>query len=173
MDNVIRGANWWFDTINTWIGLDEVELPKIERMKEKFSGAGNPLALGLPEEFDELEATIKMKENNPRIRALVGREPGRWINCYYYERLTSLRDGSNRGRVITMRGLVNSVQDERKKGLKPTTVDYKFGTIVAYHDMFDGRSIHKFDFFAPWETVIDGERVYAEAANILALQGGQ
>lgn len=173
MDNVIRGANWWFDAINTWIALDEVGLPELQRVKEKFVPAGSNWAVEFPEEFDAMTAQIKMRNNDPRIRALCGREPGNYVTAYYYEHLKSYRDGVSKGRTVVLKGLVNAVKDERKQKMKATGIEYEFSTIVTYHDMFDGRTIHKFDFFAgPGATVIDGQQPFADMARILAIGGG-
>jgi phage tail tube protein FII len=173
MDNVIRGANWWFDTINCWITLDEVEMPTLKRATEKFAPSGSALAVEFPEEFDALTAKIKLRNNDPRIRALCGREPGNWTTAYYYENLVSYRNGDAVGRVVVLKGLVVSVQDERKQRLKATTVEYDFGSIVYYHDMYAGKSIHKFDFFAgPGATLVDGVNPFGRMAINLAISGG-
>jgi len=173
MDNIIRGSNWWFDAINCWIVLDTVELPELKRAMDKFSPGGSNIGIEMPEEFEALTAKIKLKNNDPRIRALCGREPGDYVTAYYYEHLKSYRDGSAKGRVVVLKGLVTAVKDDRKERLKAGGIEYDFSTIVHYHDMFDGRSIHKFDFFAgPGATIIDGTNPFQQMATLLALNGG-
>ena len=173
MDNIIRGSNWWFDALNTWITLDTVELPEVKRNMEKFSPGGSVFGVEWPEEFDALTAKVKLRNNDPRIRALCGREPGNYTTAYYYEHLKSFRDGKSKGRVVVLKGLITAIRDDRKERLKATGVEYDFSTIVFYHDMYDGRSVHRFDFFAgPGATLIDGINPFGEMATLLAINGG-
>ena len=173
MDNVIRGGNWWFDTINTWIVLDEVRLPDVARKKEAFTPGGGNWEVEWPEEFQAMTAGIKLKNNDPRIRGLCGREPGSWITSYYYEHLRSYRNGEEKGRIVVLKGLLNAIKDDPKKAMKATGIDYEFSTIVFYHDMFAGRSIHKLDFFSgPAATIVNGDRPFAGMARNLRLGGG-
>ena len=173
MDNIIRGKNWWFEEINTWMVLDEVRLPDIRRAVSAFLPGGSNQAVEWPEEFEPLTAMVKTRNNDPRIRALCGREPGDWTTAYYYEHLKSFRNGVSKGRIVTLKGLVNAIADDPKRGMKPAGVEYTFGTIVKYTDLFEGKLIHKFDHFAgPGATVIDGNRPFAEMARILRISGG-
>lgn len=174
MDNMVRGGNWYFDTLNTWRVLEMVQLPEINFTGEAFTSAGHMMATEFQEELEALKAMIKLKNNDDRIRSLVGKIHPNYTTATYYENLESYRPGgAQRGRVITMKGLVRNAKQEEVKGLKASGVEYEFGTIVLYKDIFDGRVIHSFDTFGgPGETVIGGERVYAGMAANLAIGGG-
>jgi P2 family phage contractile tail tube protein len=173
MDNIVRGGNWYFDALNLWRVLDEVELPEIKHAVESFTPAGHMMGVEWPEEIEAMKAMIKTKNNDPRLRALCGRQPGNYVAATYYENLVSYRDGTNRGRLIILRGLMTEVKQAAVKGLKIAGVDYTFSTLVYYHDLYDGRSVHKFDYFAgPGETIVDGERPFAGMAANLAISGG-
>ncbi|MBX3545604.1 phage major tail tube protein [Chelatococcus sp.] len=173
MDNVVRGANWFFDVLNTWRVLDEVQLPEINFNTEAFSPSGHMMEVTWPEDLAGLEGTIKLKTDDPQVRGLCGRQPGNYITSTYYENLVSFRNGETKGRVIILKGLVNTVRADARKGLKASGTEYVFNSIVLYHDLYDGRSIHKFDFFAgPAETIINGERPFAQMATNLSIGGG-
>lgn len=173
MDNIVRGGNWYFDALNTWRVLDEVELPALKFATESFTPAGHMMGVEWPEEIEALQASIKLKSNDPEIRALCGRLPGNYITSTYYENLVSYRTGQGRGRVVVLKGLISEVKQDSVKGLKTAGVAYTFSTVVFYHDMFDGKTIHKFDFFAgPGATIIDGAAPFAGMAANLAIGGG-
>lgn len=170
MDNVIRGANWYFDVINTWRVLDEVRLPEFSRALEAFGSAAGNWDVEWPENFEAMTATIKLKNNDPAIRSLAGREPGDYITAYYYEHLKDFQSGAARGRIIVLKGLINKIADDPKQQMKATGIEYTFSTIVFYHDMFDGRSIHKLDWFAgPGATIVDGNQPFADMARLIAV----
>ena len=57
----------------------------------------------------------------------------------------------------------------KKQKLKATGVEYTFGTIVLYHDMYDGRSVHKLDYNSPGGTIINGLMPFADMARLLAV----
>lgn len=173
MDYVVRGGNWYFAELNLWRVLDEVDLPELKRAMDKYTPAGSHMGVEWPEEMEALSATIKQKVNDPRIRSLYGREPGDYVTATYYENLVSYRDGSKRGRRIILRGLLNGQKQDAVKGLKTASVASTFSTLVYYHDIYDGRTIHRFDFFGgPGQTLVDGANPFAAMATNLALDGG-
>lgn len=172
MDNVIRGCNWWFDSLNTWKTLDEVRLSDFARATESFGSAAGNWEVAWPEGWQAMTATIKLRNNDPDIRGLCGKEPGDYTTAYYYEYLKSYRSGEEKGRVIVLKGLINSIKDDPKARMKASGIEYDFSTVVLYHDMFDGRSIHKLDYFAgPGSTIINGATPFAGMARILAIGG--
>jgi hypothetical protein len=173
MDNVIRGGNWYWDIFNAWRVLEEVETPALKRATDKFTPSGHHLGVQWPEEFEPLTAKIKHKTNDPEIRGLCGREPGNWVQATYYENLTSFRTGESRGRICVLKGLINEVKQAAVKGLKISGVEYEFSTIVYYHDMYDGRTVHKFDYFVgPPGTIVNGSNPFGAMATNLAIAGG-
>ena len=109
MDYVVRGGNWYFDALNAWRVLDEVELPELAFEGEDFTPGGHMMGVDWPESLKALKATIKLRTDDPRVRGLCGRQPGDYINATWYENLQSFRDGSEKGRVIILKGLVNVV----------------------------------------------------------------
>jgi phage tail tube protein FII len=173
MDNVIRGGNWYFNEINTWRVLDEVKVPALKFNLEAFSPGGHMMGVEWPEDLEPFTAEIKVKTNDPILRALCGRQPGNYISSTYYENLASFRDGSTKGRVLQLKGLISSVDQDQVKGLKSAMVTYTFSTIVTYRDMVDGRVIHQFNALTgPQDTLIDGANPFAAMASNLAITGG-
>jgi len=178
MDSVVRGHNWYFDVgegspLNCWRVLDEVELPELTFSTDDFSPGGHMMSVSWPEDLEAIKATIKLKTDDARVRALCGRQPGAYVTCTHYENLRSYRDGSSQGRIITLKGLINSVKPDTRKGLKAAGTQYEFSTVVLYHDTFNGKSIHRFDFFAgPGATLVDGVNPFSDLAANLAINGG-
>lgn len=173
MDNVIRGGNWWFDTLNLWRVLDEVTVPEIAHDEDDFTPGGGDGGVKWQEGRKALTATIKTKTADPQIQGLVGRLPGDYVTATWWENLLSYRTGEQRGRVIIMKGLVTSSKQNAVKGQKAAGREYSFGNIVFYHDVVDGKSIHKFDFFAgPGATLVNGVNPSAPMAANLAISGG-
>ena len=173
MDRIVRGANWFFDGLNTWRVLDEVTLPEITFGTEDFTPGGHMMGVALPEELQPLRATIKLKSDDERVRSLCGREPGAWISATYYENLRSFRAGTNKGRVITLKGLLNSVKADARRGVRSSGTEYEFGSIVRYEDIMDGVVTHRFDLFeGPASVIVGGQQLYAAMATNLAISGG-
>lgn len=173
MDNQIHGGNWFFDTLNAWRVLDTVDLPSIERAMSSFAPGGHMMSASFPEEMKDLMARIKLRGYSPDVHGLVGREPGQYTTCTWYENLVSFRNGEAKGRIVSMKGLVNAVKPDRRQGLKKTGTEYDFSSIVLYTDSYDGRIIHKFDFFAgPGATIVNGNQIFATMAANLAIGSG-
>ena len=174
MDNMVRGGNWFFDKYNAYRVLESVTLPEIKFAGEAFTPAGHMMSVDFQEEMEALMATIKLKSADPQIRGMVGKIAPNYTTCTYYENLESYREGgSQKGRYITIKGLIRSSKQDEVKGLKPAGTEYEINTIILYHDVVDGRTIHKFDLFGgAGETIINGERPYAQMAANLAISGG-
>lgn len=178
MENVVRGHNWYIQAgngplLNFWRVLDEVELPELNFSTEDYQPGGHMMTAAFPETLDALKASIKVHTDDPRVRALCGRQPGDWITATHYENLQSFRDGTNKGRVITLKGLINAVKPDARKGVKKAGTQYEFSSVVLYHDIFEGKSVHRFDFFAgPGATLVDGVNPFEAMAANLAISGG-
>ncbi len=173
MDNIVRGSNWYFDAFNAWRVLDEVTLPELTFSTEDFTPGGHMMSVAWPEELQSLKAMIKLKSDDPRIRALCGNQPGNYITATYFENLRSFRTGVAKGRIITMKGLLNSVKAEVRKGVKSSMTEYEFSSIVVYEDIVDGIVVHRFDqFVGPGATVVGGAAIFADMAANLAISGG-
>jgi P2 family phage contractile tail tube protein len=173
MDYIVRGGNWYFDALNAWRVLDEVSLPQIAFATEDFTPGGHIMAVAWPEELQALRATIKLKSDDPRVRSLCGRQPGDYVAATYYENLRSFRTGENKGRVITMRGLLNSVKADARKGVKSSMTEYEFSSIVRYEDIVDGVVVHRFDEFeGVGSVVVGGQALFEAMAANLAITGG-
>lgn len=172
MDNVIRGGNWYFDTLNLWRVIEEATLPEFKFAEDAFTPAGHHMQVGWQEEMEKLQAMVKTKTADPQLQAMVGRRPGDYITATWYENLLSYRTGEERGRVIVMKGLLSSKSDA-VKGHKAAGREYQFGNIVYYSDVVDAKTIHRFDFFGgPGATIVNGEAIYATMSSNLAIAGG-
>lgn len=173
MDYVVRGANCYFDTFNAWRVIDELTPPDLKRAMDKFVAGGSSLGVEFPEEFEAIKASIKLKSDDPRIRGLCGNEPGNYTTLTWYENLTSYRNGSNKGRVITLKGLISEVKGDARKGLKAPGTTYEFSTVVFYQDLVAGSVVHQFDYLTgPGATIINGASPFAALSANLAIGGG-
>ena len=146
MDGVIMGANWYVDTLNQRKRLARVRLPRLQKAREAYVAGGGFFRFSMPMEIEELEAPFSMHGSHDDVRSLFGREPGDYTTFFYYERLRDIMVGENRGRVVRLKGLINEVEQAQVEGKKGDTTNYTVGSIVLYHDIVDGRTIHKFDF---------------------------
>lgn len=173
MDYIVRGGNWYFEQLNSWRVLDEVTLPQIMFRTEDFTPGGHVMGVDWPEDMEPLKATIKMKSDDPRVRGLCGRQPGDYVQATYYENMRSFRTGQNKGRIITLKGLINGVKADVRKGVKASGTEYDFSTIVRYEDVYDAQIIHRFDQFeGPGSIVAGGRALFVDMANNLAVTGG-
>lgn len=146
MDSVIMGANWWIDTLNQRKRLVRCRLPRLTKARDAFVAGGGYFRLALPQEIEELEAPFTLKGSHEDVRGLFGREPGDWSTFTYYERLRDLMQGVNRGRVVTMKGLVNEVEQPQVEGKRADMTNYTIGSIIFYRDLVDGKTVHLMDF---------------------------
>lgn len=145
-DRVIMGGNWYVDRLNCRLGLTETRLPRLTKARDVFVAGGGFFRLTIPYEIEELEARFTMRGSHDQIRSLFGYEPGEYTTFYYYERLRDIMAGKNVGRVVMLKGLVNEVEQPQVRGKKGEDTPYTVGTIVLYHDIQDGQTVHKFDF---------------------------
>ena len=166
-DRVIMGANWYVGTLNCRKRLESATLPRLNKTMDRFVSGGGWFALGIPGEIEELTATITVKGAHEDIRGLFGREPGDWVDLYYYERLRDIMAGQNIGRVVTLRGLLNEAQQPRVTGKRAEMTSYTFGTIVSYKDIVSGNVIHGMDYDTN-TLIINGTDYSAEANRLLA-----
>jgi P2 family phage contractile tail tube protein len=153
MDSIIRGANWYVEELNQRKRLEEVTLPALKREMTKFAMGGGYFGLELPAEISPLSAEASMNGSHDDIRSRFGREPGDWTTCYYYEALLnafptgdSTGQPKLKGRVVILKGLLNEVTQAGVKGVNASgQTKFTWSSIVLYHDVVDGRTIHKFD----------------------------
>lgn len=167
MDAIIRGANWYCEELNQRLRTTEVQLPSLSRAMETLTPGGGWFQIEMPGEIEALTATIKLNGSHGDIRSRFGREPGDWNTFFYYERLRDIVNGTNTGRLVRLKGLVTGVTQPNVTGLRADPTEYTLGTIVLYHDMVDGQTIHKFDVFNN-VLIINGVDYTAEANRILA-----
>ncbi len=164
-DRVIMAANWYVDTINCAKRVDSLTLPRLNKAVERFAAAGSWMAISIPGEIEELTATAVMKGAHEDIRGLFGAEPGDWTTFYYYERLRDIMAGTNLGRLVTLKGLLQEVQQPRVQGKRADMTTYTIGSIVSYTDVVNGVNVHKLDFDT--NTLIMNGTDYSTAANQL------
>lgn len=173
MDNIVRGCNWWFEQLNTWRVLDEVTLPEMTFNTEDFTAGGHLMGVAWAEDLQPLKASIKLKSDDPLVRGLCGRQPGDYVQATYYEHLVSFRSGEKKGRVVTLKGLLNSVKADARKGVKASGTEYEFSTIVYYEDVYNASVIHRYDLFSgPASIVVGGNALFGAMASNLAISGG-
>ncbi|MEO0496278.1 MAG: phage major tail tube protein [Pseudomonadota bacterium] len=170
MDRLIFGANWYVDTLNTHLSLASVQLPSLARAKETFVTGGGFFNLEVPDAIEGLEADFSLNGSDERVRGLFGREAGDWTSFYYYERLRDIQEGRNLGRVVKLKGLIDTVDQPTATGKKGDAAQYKVGTIVEYKDIVDGKLIHHMEYFSN-RLIVDGVNYSEENNRLLAIAG--
>ncbi len=167
-DSVIMGGNWYVDTLNCGKRLESVQLPRLSRARDSFVQGGGWQSISIPQHVEDLEANVTMKGSHADIRGLFGREAGDWTTFYYYERLRDIMNGVNKGRVVTLKGLLQEVQQPRVTGKRADMTTYTIGSIVLYKDVTDGKTVHLLDYQNN-KLVMNGADYSTAANQILAL----
>lgn len=175
MDSIIRGANWYCENTNQAFRTEQVQLPDLEREMDTLSISGGFFALDLPGQVKALTSEIEVNGSHDDLRSNFGREPGDWSKVVYYESLLNVfPTGDNtgpklKGRVVIMKGLLIKVGQPAIKNIKAGgTTKYTWGTLILYHDMVDGKTIHKVD--VPRNVlVINGKNYTAEHNRLLRI----
>ena len=128
MDRIIRGANWYCQETNQRQRIDETTLPELRRDMLPFVMGGGYFAFELPAEIAPLTCEMAVNGVHEDLKSRFGREPGDWTNLRYYE------------------SLLNQFTQGGVKGMKSSAATrLGWSSIVLYHDMFNGKTVHKFD----------------------------
>jgi phage tail tube protein FII len=180
MDRIIHGSNWYCGEINQRLRVDETTLPALSREMSSVVLGGGYFALDLPGEIQALTAEMTVNGAHEDLRTRFGREPGDWTTVTYYESLLDVfpagSDGSVQtngapklnGRVVFLKGLLNEYTPPGVKGLKASgATRLRFSSIVLYHDIFNGKTIHKFDVQNN-TLIIDGINYTAEHNRLIS-----
>ncbi|WP_150522776.1 phage major tail tube protein [Roseibium sediminis] len=167
MDSLIYGANWYVDTLNQRLRLETVKLPNLSRTNEEIKLAGGWMAFSHPGEIAALSASFTLKGSHDDVRSLFGREAGDWTTFYYYERLRDIQKNINKGRIVTLKGLLTDATPPSVGGRIGGQTEYQIGTIVGYRDVVDGKRVHEFDFFSN-SLIINGTDYAAEHNRLIA-----
>ncbi len=169
MDSIIFGATWFVDTINQRLRTQRMKLPQLSH--EMTTLVTGRFSLEVPEEISPLSAEMVLRGSHDDVRSLFGREPGDWVTCTYYERLRDIVNGKNKGRVVILKGLLLDVDQPATSTVKAEEdTTYKWGTIVEYRDIIDGKNIHWFNVFRN-KLVINGINYMSEANQIVPVTG--
>lgn len=179
MDSIIRGANWYCEETNQRQRTEETRLPELSREMMPHSMGGGHFAFEIPAEIAALTAEMDVNGIHPDLKSRFGREPGDWTNLRYYESLLNVfpadSNGSTqttgkprlRGRVVFLKGLLNGYGQGGVKGVKATAVTrLRWSSIVLYHDIVDGKTVHKMDIQNNI-LIIDGVNYTAEHNQLI------
>lgn len=174
MDRIIRGSNWYCEEINQRLRIDETTLPELSREMSTYVAGGGFFALDLPSEIKALTSEMTVNGAHEDLRTRFGREPGDWTTITYYESLLDIFPGNNapapklKGRVVYLKGLLNDYTPSGVKGLKATgATKLRWSSIVLYHDILDGKTVHKFDVQRN-VLIIDGVNYTANHNRLIA-----
>ena len=180
MDRIIRGGNWYCGEINQRLRADETTLPALTREMMTFVMGGGYFAMELPAEIQPLSCEMSVNGVHEDLKSRFGREPGDWTTVTYYENLLNVFPNNSTGevegggqpqltgRVVFMTGLPNEYAQGGVKGQKSSgATRLRLGSIVLYHDIFNGKTIHKFDIQNN-TLIIDGVNYTAEHNRIIA-----
>lgn len=180
MDRIIRGANWYCQQTNQRQRADETTLPELSREMLPFVLGGGYFAIELPAEIKPLTCEMAVNGIHEDLKSRFGREPGDWTDLRYYESLLNVFPGGSTGetttagapkltgRVVFLKGLLNQHTQAGVKGMKSSSpTKLVWSSIVLYHDMFNGKTIHKFDVQNN-VLIIDGVNYTAEHNRLIA-----
>lgn len=173
MDGLVRGSNWYCEEINQRIRVDETTLPALRREMMPAVMGGGFFAFEMPAEIQPLTAEMTVEGVHSDLKTRFGREPGDWTTVTYYERIlnvfpsnstgeTGNGAAANLGRVVFLKGLLNEYAQGGTKGQKSSgKTRLVWSSIVLYHDIMDGKTVHKFDIQNN-TLIIDGINYSAE-----------
>ncbi len=180
MDRIIRGANWYCNEINQRQRIDETTLPQLEREMISMVMGGGYFGMELPGEIKPLTAEMSVNGVHENLKTRFGREPGDWTTLTYYEALLDVFPAGSTGevnqaagpkltgRVVFLKGLLNSYAQGGVKGMKASApTKLRWSSIVLYHDVFNGKTIHKFDVQNN-TLIIDGVNYTAEHNRLIS-----
>ncbi|MCB5203954.1 phage major tail tube protein [Neorhizobium sp. T786] len=180
MDRIIRGANWYCQQTNQRQRADETTLPALTREMISMVMGGGYFAMEMPAEIQPLTCEMTVNGVHEDLKARFGREPGDWTELRYYENLLNVFPADTNGevptsgapkltgRVVFLKGLLNGFEQGGVKGMKSSgATRLRWSSIVLYHDIFNGRTVHKFDVQNN-ELIIDGVNYTAEHNRIIA-----
>lgn len=180
MDRIIRGSNWYCNEINQRQRIDETTLPALTREMSAFVMGGSFFSMELPGEIQPLTCEMTVNGVHENLKSRFGREPGDWTTLTYYENLLNVfpqnstgevaATGSPQltGRVVFLKGLLNGFEQSGVKGMKSSgATRLRWSSIVLYHDIFDGKTIHKFDIQNN-TLIIDGVNYTAEHNRLIS-----
>ncbi|MBB4066283.1 phage major tail tube protein [Gellertiella hungarica] len=180
MDRIIRGANWYCNEINQRLRVDETTLPELSREMMSFVMGGGYFAMELPAEIQPLTCEQTVNGVHEDLKSRFGREPGDWTTVTYYENLLNVFPQSANGevqagakpqltgRVVFLKGLLNGYAQAGVKGMKSSgATRLRWSSIVLYHDIFNGKTVHKFDLQNN-TLIIDGVNYTAEHNRLIA-----
>ncbi|MFC6447157.1 phage major tail tube protein [Shinella zoogloeoides] len=178
MDGLIRGANWYCGEINQRLRADETTLPVLRREMMQLVMGGGWFSFELPAEVQPLTAEMTVEGVHKDLKARFGREPGDWTTVSYYENLLNVFPSNstgevangaaqNLGRVVFLKGLLNEYAQAGVKGQKSSgKTRLVWSSIVLYHDILDGQTVHKFDVQNN-TLIIDGINYTAEHNRLI------
>ncbi len=180
MDSIIRGANWYVNEINQRLRTEMAQLPKLSRDLMPVVLGGGWFGLELPGEIKPLTAEFDVNGVHKDLKTRFGREPGDWTTVTYYESLLNVFPAASNGtvnaetkpkltgRVVFLKGLINDYEQPGMKGMKPSgATKLVMSSIVLYHDIMNGETVHKFDVQNN-DLIIDGVNYTAEYNTIIA-----
>lgn len=180
MDRVIRGSNWYCNEINQRLRMDESTMPALSREMLPFVMGGGFFAFEMPAEIQPLTCEMTVEGVHEQLKTRFGREPGDWTTVTYYEKLLNIFPATSTGeanasaapevlgRVVFLKGLLNGYAQGGTKGMKSTgKTRLTWSSIVLYHDIMDGKTIHKFDVQNN-TLIIDGVNYSAEHNRLIA-----
>lgn len=179
------GGNWYCDQTNAWNYIDESTLPALEREMQPMNMGGSYFGLEMPAEFRPLTCEQSVNGEPEALRLHFGRDPGDWTTLRHYQRMidifpanadpagqpTTPTPAKSFGRIVFLKGLLTSYTPSPVKGLKQTgPTRLRWSSIVLYHDIVNGKTIHKFDAQNN-VLIIDGINYSAEHNRLLAING--
>ncbi len=180
MDSIIRGANWYCEEINQRQRVDETTLPQLERDMIGMVMGGGFFGFEMPAEVRPLTAEMAVNGVHADLKNRFGREPGDWTTLVYYESLLDIFPAASNGevsqagalkltgRVVFLKGLLNAYSQASVKGMKSSgATRLRWSSIVLYHDIFNGKTVHKFDVQNN-VLIIDGVNYTAEHNRLIS-----
>lgn len=184
-DRHLYGGNWYCDETNLWQRIDETTLPVLDREMTPLVMGGGYFGLELPGEIKPLTVEQSVNGEPEDLRLHFGRDPGDWTTLRHYQRMinvfpadanpagqsTTPTPAKSIGRIVFLKGLLTTYTPGGTKQLKASgATKLKWSSIVLYHDIVDGRTIHKFDVQNN-TLIINGINYTAEHNRMLAING--
>lgn len=166
---ILRGFTLFVnDDRNLYFEIDTLKLATKEEITETFQPGGGDLEMAVAGlGIKAFEVPFKVKSHAPDVVGLFGGPPGVRQNFTGKKFIVDEKDGSEHEHAIDIHGRLIKVDDEEMQGGKLAGYDHMIGSIDKYSEIWDGKVLHRFNFWTGGWEIWNSEPVNATRRRTL------
>ncbi|MEI2387470.1 phage major tail tube protein [Breoghania sp. JC706] len=152
---ILRGFTLFInDTRNLFFEIETMKLATMEENTETFQPGGSDMEMAIAGlGVKAFEVPFKCKAHSPDVAGLFGGPAGVRHNFTGRKLVIDEKDGTEYEHAVDIRGRLTKVEAEEMAAGKVAGYDHTIGSIDSYSEMWDGRVMHRFNFWTGgWET---------------------